>query len=248
MGSRAPRIETPSSDEPSSDEGSREKGRHEERSRPLPEDGGRRLGRVCDDRFGDRIGARPPAEVPGAIGDATVAELHARYRARLEAAAFRVLRDRDEAQDVVQRVFEALPRVQFRGQASFWTYLYRAAVNGALSALRKRKRRDVAAAELRVHALVSESAREDVEDPASRVLGGEILSAVAAALLDVKPQYRRVLVLRIVWGLTNTEIAEREGIPLPTVGTWLRRGREELRARLGPLLRDLDLDVGEGPS
>ncbi len=191
----------------------------------------------------------PPAAPRGAIGDETLEDLHARYRIRLEAAAFRVLRDRDEAEDVVQRVFEALPRIQFRGQASLWTYLYRAAVNGALSALRKRKRRELAVTELRVHALFSEPARgESAEDPEARVLEGEILSAVASALLDVKPQHRRALVLRIVWGLTNTEIAEREGVPVPTVGTWLRRGREELRARLGPMLRDLDLDLGEGPS
>ncbi len=199
-----------------------------------------------------RTPARAEGESPlfpeprGAIGAATLADLHARYRVRLEAAAFRVLRDRDEAEDVVQRVFEALPRIRFRGQASLWTYLYRAAVNGALSALRKRKRRELAVAELRAQALSSEPAQERVEDPEARVLEGEILSAVASALLDVKPQHRRALVLRIVWGLSNTEIAEREGVPLPTVGTWLRRGREELRARLGPLLRDLDL--GEGSS
>ena len=182
----------------------------------------------------------------GAIGAAALADLHARYRTRLEAAAFRVLHDRDEAEDVVQRVFEALPRIRFRGQASLWTYLYRASVNGALSALRKRKRRELAVTELRVHALFNESAREGGENPEARVLEGEILSAVASALLGVKPQHRRALVLRIVWGLTNTEIAEREGVPLPTVGTWLRRGREELRAHLGPLLRDLDF--GEDPS
>lgn len=216
----------------------------ESRDRPqhaeaIPHDDGQMAARA-DGR------AAPPAVPCGAIGAAALAELHARYRVRLEAAAFRVLRDRDEAEDVVQRVFEALPRIHFRGQASLWTYLYRAAVNGALSALRKRKRRELAVTELRVHALYSDPAREAVEDPEARVLEGEILSAVASALLDVKPQHRRALVLRIVWGLSNTEIAEREGVPLPTVGTWLRRGREELRARLGPLLRDLDL--GEGSS
>lgn len=190
--------------------------------------------------------AAPCPAPSGAIGDAALVDLHARYRMRLEAAAFRVLRDRDEAEDVVQRVFEALPRIRLRGHASPWTYLYRAAVNGALSALRKRKRRELAATELRVHAVFGEPARDGGENPETRVLEGEILSAVASALLDVKPQHRRALVLRIVWGLTNTEIAEREGVPLPTVGTWLRRGRAELRARLGPLLRDLDL--GEGSS
>lgn len=180
-------------------------------------------------------------ESGGAISPAALAELHVRYRIRLEAAAFRVLRDHGEAEDVVQRVFEALPRVRFRGQASAWTYLYRAAVNGALSALRKRKRRELAVTELCAHAKSGEPARDRVESPEARVLEGEILSAVASALLDVKPQHRRALVLRIVWGLTNSEIAEREGVPLPTVGTWLRRGRKELRVRLGPLLRDLDL-------
>ncbi len=235
---------------------SRAPGQLWEASRP----GARRPGEILDSpQFAEAIphddgqvptpadgDAAPPPALCGAIGSAALADLHARYRVRLEAAAFRVLRDRDEAEDVVQRVFEALPRIRFRGQASLWTYLYRAAVNGALSALRKRKRRELAVTELRVHALYRDPAREAVEDPEARVLEGEILSAVASALLDVKPQHRRALVLRIVWGLSNTEIAEREGVPLPTVGTWLRRGREELRARLGPLLRDLDL--GEGSS
>ena len=76
-------------------------------------------------------------------------------------------------------------------------------------------------------------------DPTSQVLEAEVLAAVAKALLRVKPQHRRVLVLRINHGLSNTEIAESEGIPLATVGTWLRRGREELREMLRPLLRDM---------
>ena len=66
-----------------------------------------------------------------------------------------------------------------------------------------------------------------------------MLAAVAKALLRVRPQHRRVLVLRIKHGLSNTEIAEREGIPLATVGTWLRRGRQELREMLQPLLREM---------
>ena len=76
-------------------------------------------------------------------------------------------------------------------------------------------------------------------DPASQVLEAEVLAAVAKALLRVKPQHRQVLVLRIKHGLSNTEIAEREGIPPATAGTWLRRGREELRELLGPLLSEL---------
>jgi DNA-directed RNA polymerase specialized sigma24 family protein len=47
-------------------------------------------------------------------------------------------------------------------------------------------------------------------------------------------------VLRIKHGLSNIEIAEQEGVPAATVATWLRRGREELRAALAPTLREIE--------
>jgi RNA polymerase sigma-70 factor (ECF subfamily) len=165
-------------------------------------------------------------------------ELNRRYRDRLEAVAYRILGDRADAEDVVQRIFLALPRIDFHGQASLWTYLYRAAWNGALNVLRAKRRREAIDAEVLSHALGLDL--QDAAGPEARVLEGQILGAVSRALLCVKPQHRRALTLRIVWDLSNTEIAEREGVPLATVGTWLRRGREELRQGLGPLLRDLD--------
>lgn len=169
----------------------------------------------------------------GALG-----EIHRRYRSRLEAVAFRILGDRADAEDVVQRVFLGLPRIEFHGRSSLWTYLYRAAWNGALNVLRAKRRREAMDAEAIAHALgldLHEAARPD-----AHVLEGQILGAVARALACVKPQHRRALTLRIVWDMTNSEIAAHEGVPLATVGTWLRRGREELRQRLGPLLRDLE--------
>lgn len=172
-----------------------------------------------------------------------LAEVHRRYRTRLEAVAYRILGDRADAEDVVQRVFLALPRVQFQGQSSLWTYLYRAAWNGSLNVLRARRRREAADAEALSRALAAGLAQQDTPEPEAQLLGAEILGAVAHALVSVKPQHRHALTLRIVHDLTNTEIAEREGVPLATVGTWLRRGREELRQALGPLLRDLDREA-----
>jgi RNA polymerase sigma-70 factor (ECF subfamily) len=169
---------------------------------------------------------------PAALG-----ELHRRYHRRLESVAYRVLGDASDAEDVVQRIFLGLPNAAYRGTASLWTYLYRAALNGAVNVLRARRRREA----LQEHELRRALAAASVEadSPEARVLEGEILGAVAKALLQVKPQHRRALVLRIVWDLSNTQIAEREGVPLATVGTWLRRGREELRAALGPVVSDL---------
>jgi RNA polymerase sigma-70 factor (ECF subfamily) len=170
-----------------------------------------------------------------------VGELNRRYRRRLEAVAFRVLGDASEAEDVVQRIFLGLPAAAYRGTASLWTYLYRAAQNGAVNVLRARRRRE--ALEERVLRRALAAAAESASDPEARVLEGEILGAVAKALRSVKPQHRQALVLRIVWDLSNTEIAERLDVPLATVGTWLRRGREELQCALAPTLRDLG-DLG----
>jgi RNA polymerase sigma-70 factor (ECF subfamily) len=166
-----------------------------------------------------------------------LAEMHGRYRARLEAVAYRIVGNRADAEDVVQRVFLALPRAAYRGSASLWSYLYRAAVNGSVNLLRARRRREGLEREVRAHSLVA--ARPRSPDPEARVLEGEVLAAVAKALLEVSPRHRRVLVLRIVHGLSNTEIARRESLPPATVGTWLRRGREELRRALGPLVREV---------
>lgn len=170
---------------------------------------------------------------------AAMERAHDRYRHRLEAVAYRILKDHADAEDVVQRIFMALRRVRFRGQASLWTYLYRAAVNGSVNVLRSRRRRESAEQQLIDHQRLL-LPRPEAASPEAKVLEGEIMASVAQALLHVKPQHRRVLTLRILHGLTNTEIAEREGLPLATVGTWLRRGREELRRGMRPLLRDMD--------
>jgi RNA polymerase sigma-70 factor (ECF subfamily) len=165
-------------------------------------------------------------------------ELDRRYRQRLESVAYRIVGNHADAEDVVQRVFLALPRAAYSGAASLWTYLYRAATNTAINLLRARRRR--ASFEQEGLAPVLALQAESAPGPEASVLEGEILAAVARGLLAVKPQHRRALVLRIVWGLSNTEIAQREGVPLATVSTWLRRGRQELRRALGPLVDDLE--------
>ncbi len=167
-----------------------------------------------------------------------LSELHRRYRHRLEAVAYRIVGNRADAEDVVQRVCRAVPGSAYGGRDSLWTFLYRAASNAAINVLRAR-RRCTALAEANLARLVETEASPVGPGQESRVFESEVMGGVAQALLDVKPQHRRVLVLRIVWGLSNTEIAEREGVPLATVGTWLRRGREELRRALGPMARDL---------
>ena len=184
------------------------------------------------------VASRPELDRRWLQGDPdALADVHRTYRTRLERVAFRVLKNHADAEDVVQRVFQALPAAGYRGAATLWSYLYRAAVNSSVNLLRARRRRDQLSRDLaQVERLAPP--RSDT-DPEARVLEGEILACVARALLRVKPQHRRVLVLRIKHGLSNVEIARREKIPPATVATWLRRGREELREALAPALREL---------
>jgi RNA polymerase sigma-70 factor (ECF subfamily) len=169
---------------------------------------------------------------PGALG-----EVHRRYRRRLEAVAYRIVRSHADAEDIVQRVFQALPRASYRGTATLWTYLQRAAVNGSVNLIRARRRRELLRQDLGREAAL---AGHPTGSPEAQVLEGELLACLARALLQVKPRHRRVLILRIKHGLSNVEIAEHEAIPAATVATWLRRGREELRSALGPaLLKEL---------
>jgi RNA polymerase sigma-70 factor (ECF subfamily) len=169
--------------------------------------------------------------------DRAIAETHQRYRARLEAVSFRVVKNYADAEDVVARIFLTLKRASYRGDSSLWTYLYRAAVNGSVNMLRSKRRRENAERRLlEARAFQSQPAPKSGE---AAVLESQIISAVSKALLQVKPQHRRVLSLRIMHGMNNTEIAEAEDLPLPTVGTWLRRGREELQRALKPLMNEL---------
>jgi RNA polymerase sigma-70 factor (ECF subfamily) len=167
-------------------------------------------------------------------------EAHGRYRSRLEGVAYRIVGNHADAEDVVQRVFQALPGSSYRGTASLWSYLYRAAVNGSVNLLRGRRRRRRLESEVLSQHLMLDAAPAPASNPEAQILEGEILAAVAKALLEVKPRHRQALVLRIHHGLTNTEIAGQLDVPLATIGTWLRRGREELRASLAPLLRDME--------
>ncbi len=173
--------------------------------------------------------------------DEALTHAHEQYRTRLEGVAYRILRNHTDAEDVVQKIFLAMRRVRFEGRASLWTYLYRAAVNGSVNVLRSTRRRQAAEQRLAQHQQISSPATHGAThgNPEANVLEGEILASVAKALLQVKPQHRRVLVLRIMHGLSNTEIAEHEELPLATVGTWLRRGREELRRGMRPLLKEM---------
>ena len=131
----------------------------------------------------------------------------------------RIVRDDDEAEDVVQEVFLRLHArgVRFDGRAAFATWLHRVLVNSSLNSLRARARR----ARL-------ESPLWAPCDPEEAAVRRQARERVEAALTHLSEQHRQVVTLRDLRGLGYGEIARRLGIPEGTVKSALNRGRARL--------------------
>ena len=155
--------------------------------------------------------------------------------------AFRLTGDEEDARDVVQdaylRAFRGLRR--FRGEAQFTTWLYRITANCAASSLGKRvrHRHDVLDED---EEIIDLSARVDPAEQADR---GAVRERVKAALAELPPRLRAVVVLRDVYDLSHEAIAAELGISESAAKVRLHRARRKLRERLYPRAGDEERDA-----
>jgi len=160
-------------------------------------------------------------------------ELYREHRRRALAIARRILRDADEAEDVVQEVFARLysQNVRFDGKAACTTWLHRILVNSSINSLRAKKRRGKL-----------ESPLQPSADPEEAALGNERHALFLEALQDLSEQHRLMLTLRDLRGYSYPEIARLLNVPEGTVKSALNRGRNRLVARMARdgVLEDLD--------
>lgn len=167
-----------------------------------------------------------------------------KYQRRIERLIGRMVRDVDLVPDIAQetfiRAYRAIP--QFRGEAAFYTWLYRIAVNTAKKAL----------GELKRDPLVTESARairddddetsrtenelSDGETPESVLASKQVAIAVNSAIDALSEDLRQAITLREIEGLSYEEIAEVMNCPIGTVRSRIFRAREAIATRLRPLL------------
>jgi RNA polymerase sigma-70 factor (ECF subfamily) len=163
--------------------------------------------------------------------------LVSRYQDRLYPTIFRLTGCAEEAHDLLQdaflRAFEKLER--FQGESSFYTWVYRIAVNLALSG--RRRRRPV----LRLNHDVGGSSLDPTYDPAESDPSAPLERAerdrlIQDALNALAADHRAVVVMKEFDGLHYEEIAAMLGIPVGTVRSRLHRARCELRDRLRTLI------------
>ena len=170
-------------------------------------------------------------------------ELVERYQRKIATLALGMLRNREDALDVVQetftKAFQSLDR--FKGDASFYTWTYRIAVNLCIDHQRREAKMPVASPEPRESgdqaadpvALLVDGAEQG--DPFQRTLDSEIAGRLSAAIAELTPEHRAVILLREVDGLSYEEISRVLVCPKGTVMSRLHYARRQLQERLRAL-------------
>jgi RNA polymerase sigma-70 factor (ECF subfamily) len=159
-------------------------------------------------------------------------QLFLRYERTVLNLTWRLLGEREEAEDVKQEAFlRVLTKAeQFRGDCSFKTWILRIAHNLCCSALRRRQRRPEVDP---LDEMVLEPREEQVDaNPEAHLLRRELAAQVQAALQALPEHHRAMIVLREMEGLTYDEIAEALGCTRNAVKVRLHRAREALRKKL----------------
>lgn len=161
-------------------------------------------------------------------------QLYERHRMRIYQTVLRVVRQREDAEDAVQRCFQQAftNLARFREESRFSTWVSRIAINEALMLLRQR----------RANTPLSETSYENAEslfvlnledmapNPEQTLAANELRATLIQALSELRNNLRSVVLLREFHGLTNEETAQRLGLTVAAVKArvfharrWLRR-------------------------
>lgn len=173
-----------------------------------------------------------------------------RYQGRLFSTALDIVKTREDAEDVVQETFVKafLSLGQFKGQSSFYTWLYRICFNMSIDIRRKAGRRGGTHLEYKEHLGVNRAAVEDgardgggtgtahqpqrVEGPHDALARKELGRKIQEVLGELSEEHRAVIMLREIDGLDYDEIAQAIGVPKGTVMSRLFYARKALQKAL----------------
>ena len=167
-----------------------------------------------------------------------------KYQRKVQRQVSRFVRDSGEVDDVVQEAFikayRALPT--FRGDAAFYTWIYRIAINCAKNYLASPGRRIVPMSDLisddddDAESFDRNEGLHDVATPDAEYATKQIGETVNRAMAALPEDLRMAVTLREIEGLSYEEIAEAMDCPIGTVRSRIFRAREAIATELRPLL------------
>lgn len=174
-----------------------------------------------------------------------------RHQRRAFAIAVGLVRDENDAREIVQEAFLRVYKGigTFEGGSSFFTWLYRIVTNLAIDLMRKPGRkgaeldeaRDVSDEAEGDFALVS---RIDGADPVDVMRRKEMSGRIAAALQALPPYHRAVIIMREVDGLSYEEMAEAMSVSKGTIMSRLFHARQKMQKALADVYAELDVAQG----
>lgn len=175
--------------------------------------------------------------------EAAYRELVRRYERPIFSLIYRMVRDRELAEDLSQETFvKALKAVgSYRPEYKFSSWIFKIANNAAIDHLRKRELATLSI-EGSPHARTPDAMEATalqiggrLPGPLDQLEARELGGAIEEAIGRLRPEYRSCILLRHVEGRPYEEIAEILGLPLGTVKTYIHRARAELKEMLDEL-------------
>ena len=172
--------------------------------------------------------------------EAAYRELIRRYQRPVFSLVYRMVRDRELAEDLAQETFIKVLKAidSYRPEYKFSSWIFKIANNAAIDHLRRRglntlsldgsPHAESADAIEATTLQIGDGAESQLEEVASRELGAQIEAAIG----QLRPEYRSCIILRHIDGRPYEEIAELLDLPLGTVKTYIHRARNELRILL----------------
>ncbi|CAM3286817.1 RNA polymerase sigma factor SigW [Sporolactobacillus spathodeae] len=164
------------------------------------------------------------------------AEMVDKYKNKVYVICFRMVGNKQEAEDLSQETFLRAYRYigQYDMERKFSTWLFRIATNLSIDALRRRKPGVSLDAELPgTEGLALEAILPDNQaSPDEKMVQNELETAVQKEIQRLPEKYRTAIVLKYLEDLSLKEISEIMDIPVATVKTRIHRGREQLRKYL----------------
>lgn len=168
-----------------------------------------------------------------------------KYQRRIQRLIGRMVRDVDLVEDIAQETFIRAYRAlaQFRGEAQFYTWLYRIAVNTAKKALMDLKRNPTVSENFFKsddddETSPLENELTSSETPDAVLASKEIAQIIHAALEALPEELRQAITLREIEGLSYEEISEAMNCPIGTVRSRIFRAREAISLKVKPLLEN----------
>jgi RNA polymerase sigma factor (sigma-70 family) len=169
-------------------------------------------------------------------------ELVERYHGKIYGLTYNMTSNREDAEDLTQEVFvkafQALPR--FQGKSSFYTWLYRIAVNKTINYRKKRNRKRALSLDQFDQEIKTDEVYHDLTSkgsPLRNVSLTELQKKMNEALQTLSEKHRTVVVMHDMQGIPHEEIAKVVGASVGTIRSRLFYARRQMQVELAEFVK-----------